>query len=104
MTRISTHVLDTQSGRPATRVAVRLVRDENELAAGQTDADGRWVALDDEAAEPGDYRLEFEVGEYYAGYSFHPRVCVDFTVSEAGAGYHVPLLVSPFAYTTYRGS
>jgi 5-hydroxyisourate hydrolase len=101
---ITTHVLDTSVGRPAPGVAVSLLRDAVEVASGATDADGRWVALGGDATTPGDYRLTFATGDYFAGASFHPRVVVDFTVSDADQHHHVPLLLSPFGYTTYRGS
>jgi 5-hydroxyisourate hydrolase len=101
---ITTHVLDTSVGRPATGVAVRLLRDDVELAAGTTDDDGRWVALGGGATTPGVYRLTFATGAYFGGASFHPQVVVDFQVSDADEHHHVPLLLSAFGYTTYRGS
>jgi 5-hydroxyisourate hydrolase len=104
VTGITTHVLDTAVGRPATGVAVRLLRDDVELAAGTTDDDGRWVALDGGATTPGDYRLAFATGDYFGGASFHPQVVVDFQVSDPDEHHHVPLLLSAFGYTTYRGS
>jgi 5-hydroxyisourate hydrolase len=105
---ISTHVLDATAGTPATGVTVLLERaGENRewLAAGQgaTDADGR---LRFPGAVPaGRYRLTFATGDYFAArgaQSFYPEVTVTFTV--AAGHYHVPLLLSPFAYSTYRGS
>jgi 5-hydroxyisourate hydrolase len=104
MTGVTTHVLDTTVGRPATGVAVRLLRDGVEVAAGSTDGDGRWLALDGEATTPGTYRLVFATGAYFQGLSFHPQVVVDFQVDDATEHHHVPLLLSPFGYTTYRGS
>jgi 5-hydroxyisourate hydrolase len=101
---ITTHVLDTSIGRPASGVAVRLLRADEEVSAGTTDADGRWVALDGDATTPGGYRLVFATGAYFGGSSFHPQVVVDFEVSDPGEHHHVPLLLSAFGYTTYRGS
>jgi 5-hydroxyisourate hydrolase len=100
---ITTHVLDTSVGRPATGVGVRLLLGAVELASGTTDADGRWVALPS-GATAGDYTLTFATGDYFDGNSFHPQVVVDFTVSNPAQHHHVPLLLSPFGYTTYRGS
>lgn len=110
---VTTHVLDTVTGRPATDLAVRLARSEpggyRELAAGRTDADGRLRAwpTGDPVVGAGTYRLTFETGEYFARRAtaaFHPRVEVVFEVLDATAHHHVPLLLSPFAYSTYRGS
>ena len=101
---ITTHVLDTSVGRPATGVAVRLLRDTVEVASGTTDDHGRWVALGGDATTSGNYRLAFATGDYFGGASFHPQVVVDFTVSDPAQHHHVPLLLSPFGYTTYRGS
>lgn len=106
MSSLSTHVLDTALGRPAEGVGVRL-----EDAAGQqraaatTDADGRVGAL---AADlpPGTYRLVFDSAAYFARTStptFFPQVTVTIEIGDGGH-HHVPLLLSPFAYSTYRGS
>jgi 5-hydroxyisourate hydrolase len=104
VTGITTHVLDTSVGRPAGGVAVRLLRGAVEVASGTTDQDGRWVALDGDATTAGDYQLAFATGAYFSGASFHPQVTVDFTVDDPAQHHHVPLLLSPFGYTTYRGS
>jgi len=103
MTGITTHVLDTSSGRPAAGVEVQLSREGTLVALGITDADGRWTALSS-PAEPGSYRLVFTTGPHFRGTAFHPQVSVDFTVRDAAEHHHVPLLLSPFGYTTYRGS
>jgi len=107
MATLSTHVLDTATGRPAAGVAVVLRDGAGEvLAEAVTDADGRVRPLGG-VLVPGDYRLAFATGDYFAGQgtsAFHPRVGVDFTVTADGEHYHVPLLLSPFGYTTYRGS
>jgi len=114
MGTITTHVLDVSRGRPASGVAVRLERLDHESSAprllgiGRTDPDGRLRTLMDGAVlEPGVHRLTFSVGEYFAAANvetFYPSVQVTFDVKDAGQHYHVPLLVSPFGYSTYRGS
>jgi hydroxyisourate hydrolase len=96
---LSTHVLDTSEGRPAPGVPVRLdVRDDGwrTIAQGHTDADGRVSGWDTRG--PGTYRLVFEVGG-----EFYPEVTVAFLVTD-DSHYHVPLLISPYGYSTYRGS
>lgn len=103
MTGISTHVLDTSTGRPAAGVAVALLRNEVVVVTGRTDKDGRWSAQDSSVDE-GAYALVFTTGEHFAGRSFHPQVRVDFTVTDGTEHHHVPLLVSAYGYTTYRGS
>ena len=103
MTGITTHVLDTSSGRPAAGVEVQLLRSGQLVAVGATDADGRWTALSG-PPETGSYRLEFATGAHFGGAAFHPQVSVDFTVRDPAEHHHVPLLLSPFGYTTYRGS
>ena len=113
MTGLTTHVLDTTHGRPATGVALRLLRDGVLLAEATTNADGRCDTplLTGETIMVGRYRLEFEIGAYFraAGAAlpdpaFLETVGIDFGVADTAAHYHVPLLVSPFAYSTYRGS
>jgi 5-hydroxyisourate hydrolase len=99
---ITTHVLDTARGRPASGVPVRLERDGETLADLATDADGR--ALLAEHATTGRYRLVFDTGAYLDGGGFYPEVSVVFEVTEPAAHHHVPLLLSPFGYSTYRGS
>ena len=111
MTRITTHVLDTSAGHPAAGVAVKLEAQAGNgwkaVAAGTTDREGRVSDLTDKAAVPaGTYRLHFAVAEYFAARmisAFYPYVEITFTVRE-GEHYHVPLLLSPFGYSTYRGS
>ncbi|GAA3232663.1 hydroxyisourate hydrolase [Pseudonocardia petroleophila] len=101
---LSTHVLDAVSGRPAAGMAVRLTRGSAVLADAVTDADGR-ARLPDPAA--GTHALVFDTGGYFAAtgqHGFYPEVTVAFTVTEPGRHHHVPLLLSPFAYSTYRGS
>lgn len=107
---ITTHVLDTAAGRPAAGVAVTLeISGEDgwrRLAAGTTDDDGRIADLlpVDHRLSPGTYRLTFDVGGYLAGAGFYPEVPVIFRVVDPDQHYHVPLLLSPFGYSTYRGS
>lgn len=113
MSTISTHVLDTALGRPAAGLHVTLERVSNDavhaVGAGVTDSDGRLRDLlsKGEKLDPGDYRLRFETAEYMAATGravFYPQVTVDFRVSEKTSHYHVPLLLSPYGYSTYRGS
>jgi len=103
---LSTHVLDTGAGRPATGVAVVLESAAGELLAdGRTDADGRVGALGEDLA-PGDYRIRFDTGAWFtdAGVqAFYPEVAVAFTI-RADEHFHVPLLLSPYGYSTSRGS
>ncbi|HZB28544.1 MAG TPA: hydroxyisourate hydrolase [Streptosporangiaceae bacterium] len=106
---LSTHVLDTTRGAPAAKVAVRLDRYLDgrwrPLAEAATDDDGRLGDLP--VGEPGTYRLRFGVGPYFTARgveTFYPEVNVVFTVTDAGEHYHVPLLVNPYGYSTYRGS
>jgi 5-hydroxyisourate hydrolase len=101
---ISTHVLDATTGRPASGVAVRLDgADGAPLAEGHTDFDGR-CALAPYDLEPGTYALTFDTGGYFAERTFYPSVTVAFRVADGAAHHHVPLLLSPYSYTTYRGS
>lgn len=106
---ISTHVLDAAHGRPAEAVAVRLEQEDGTLlGTGATNADGRCPDLTDGLVlEPGRYRLRFETGAWFAASStptFYPWVELVFEVTDPEAHYHVPLLLSPFAFSTYRGS
>lgn len=112
MKTITTHVLDTSLGRPAQGVPVTL---ELETAAGwklvgkaTTDADGR-ISSFGTGAETGAgvYRLIFDTGRYFASNQitgFYPQVAVVFRIDNPAQHYHVPLLLSPFGYSTYRGS
>ena len=118
MARLSTHVLDTAAGTPAAGMRLRLSRldaagDLQEVANLRTNADGRTDAplLSGDAMQAGRYRLSFEVADYFRakGVSlpeppFLDVVHLDFGIADAGGQYHVPLLVSPWSYTTYRGS
>jgi len=110
---ITTHVLDTSIGKPAAGMTVRLevqgVGGWRLLAEHETDADGRVGQLvpEEEGLDAAVYRLIFETGPYFErrGLSaFYPRVSIDFEVTEPSEHHHVPLLLSPYGYSTYRGS
>jgi 5-hydroxyisourate hydrolase len=108
---LSTHVLDATTGRPAQAVAVRLDRRGADgwlgIAAGRTDDDGRCRDLASDRLDAGTYRLLFDTGSWFsaAGVAgFYPEVSIVFEVTEPERHHHVPLLLSPFAYSTYRGS
>ena len=111
---LSTHVLDATTGRPAAGVRVRLERGHDGgwalTSQGQTDPDGRLrLARDGSTAEiePGVYRITFATGAYFTARgvtAFYPEVTITFEMSAPDEHYHVPLLLSPFAYSTYRGS
>jgi 5-hydroxyisourate hydrolase len=109
---ISTHVLDTAIGRPAVGVAVTLERVDDdawaEVTGGVTDEDGRVGGLVSDAdLQLGTYRITFGTGGYFGGrgeVSFYPEVRIDFEVHDSSEHYHVPLLVSPWSFSTYRGS
>ena len=111
MSSVTTHVLDLTRGRPARGIAVVLERvdaPQSTLARATTDADGRVKAFaPTPSLQPGIYRLTFDVGAYFtaAGVdAFYPRVIVEFEVRDAAQHHHVPLLLSPHGYSTYRGS
>jgi 5-hydroxyisourate hydrolase len=114
VSRITTHVLDIAHGEPARNVAVKLEHHSLSqgwvvLAEKRTDGDGRVKDLLAEETVPraGRYRITFVTGEYFEGRGtrcFHPIVEVVFEIQDAAQHYHVPLLVSPFGYSTYRGS
>ena len=103
---VSTHVLDSVAGRPAAGIAVRLFAGEDLLAEGVTDRDGR-CRLTDDATGLGTHRLVFATGPWFTERgrdAFYPEVVLTFVVQEPGEHHHVPLLLAPFAYSTYRGS
>ena len=112
MGRLTSHVLDTSAGRPAANVRVVLWRDDQVLADARTNADGRTdkPLLEGAAFQTGSYELTFHVGDYFrakgiplADPPFLDVVPLRFSIAE-DTHYHVPLLVSPFGYSTYRGS
>jgi 5-hydroxyisourate hydrolase len=103
---LSTHILDTSKGRPAAGVGVRLEIHRNgewdAVADGRTNDDGRLAGWQVEQA--GVYRLIFATGDHLGPDAFYPEVIVQFQIAEPAEHYHVPLLLSPFGYATYRGS
>jgi 5-hydroxyisourate hydrolase len=106
MSTLSTHVLDTALGRPAHGVPVRLSSLTEQLGSGTTDEDGRISGFTTDELKPGDYQLRFDTAAYAAATKqtfFFPEVTVTFTITDE-RHYHVPLLLSPFAFSTYRGS
>ena len=115
--KLTTHVLDTVHGRPGAGIRITLYRIENELRAwvmdARTNADGRCdePILSGESMKPGCYELVFHVGSYFRGLGvelaeppFLDVVPIRFGIASADQHYHVPLLVSPYSYSTYRGS
>jgi 5-hydroxyisourate hydrolase len=110
---ITTHILDVSIGKPAAGVRVSLLRIENAIrtiiGSGETDADGRFKDLVPKSAAlaAGIYELTFETAPFFLARGikpFHPRVSVTFEITDPNQHFHVPLLISPFGYTTYRGS
>ncbi|MBI1686912.1 hydroxyisourate hydrolase [Caulobacter hibisci] len=115
MSGLTTHILDTAAGQPAARVALRVYRRGEGapvlLKTVETDADGRARLVEGEALAVGGYRIEFDVAAYFAASGakvsdppFLDVVTIDFSVADPTQHHHVPLLVSPFGYSTYRGS
>ena len=113
MSGITTHVLDTSRGRPAAGIEVTLELREGAgyraIGRGTTDADGRLRTLvpAGEAIATGTYRITFATGPYHAAHGvtgFYPEVTIAFEVRDASQHYHVPLLLNPYGYSTYRGS
>lgn len=113
MSPITTHILDTTRGRPAVGVAIRLERRSDDegftlVGSGVTDSDGRLRTLLPEGGLiAGVYRITFDIGPYFESMktpAFYPEAAVVFTVGSVDEHYHVPLLVNPFGYSTYRGS
>jgi 5-hydroxyisourate hydrolase len=114
MSAITTHILDVSSGSPARGVLVRLERQTDDvvwelIGSGVTDEDGRVRDLldADTGLKAGNYRLTFETGAYFQKQQiegFYPQVTVAFNIRNTAQHYHVPLLLSPFGYSTYRGS
>ncbi|MEO6327010.1 MAG: hydroxyisourate hydrolase [Thermoanaerobaculia bacterium] len=113
MSAITTHILDVSRGKPAAGVAIVLTIREGgiwrQLGQGTTDADGRLRSLlpEGEPLAAGTYQLWFDTAAYFGQSGapcFFPEVSVSFTIAEPGGHYHVPLLLSPFGYSTYRGS
>jgi len=105
---ITTHILDTSTGRPAAGVSLTLFGPEGKITVGVTDVDGRVTKWQDAfELQSGKYRIEFEVEAYFAekqSASFYEDVHISFRVQDTSEHYHVPLLLSAFGYSTYRGS
>lgn len=107
---LSTHVLDTAIGRPAPGIALELeLADEfgewQHMGRGRTDSDGRCRDLiSADAFAAGTYRLTFALGDYLGPAAFYPQATVEFRVADPSQHFHIPLLLSPFGYSTYRGS
>ena len=110
---ITTHVLDIARGRPADGVTVILERllagEWSAIGRGTTDENGRLATLTEErSVTPGTYRLTFDIGDYQRDHGisvpFFPVATITFNVRDVSDGYHVPLLLSPYGYSTYRGS
>jgi 5-hydroxyisourate hydrolase len=111
MNTLSTHVLDTMHGRPAAGMTLVLSGPDGEIKRRTTDGDGRCPDLAPAGLAPGRYAIRFSVAAYFKGLGvalpdppFLDEVTVDFGIGSEGGHYHVPLLVSPYAYSTYRGS
>lgn len=106
--QVTTHVLDTVRGRPAAGIPVRLeAANGRVIAAGNTDDDGRAASLGPEQLEPGSYVLVFGVARYFAAEgtaALYPEIRIVFDVAPDQRHYHLPVLLSPNSYTTYRGS
>ena len=107
MGTLSTHVLDTAIGRPAEGLEIVLTQSGEELGRGTTNADGRVGVIGPEQLAPGDYVLTFDTAGYFRAsgqVGFYPTVSITFTIVEGAGHYHVPLLLQPYGYATYRGS
>ncbi|NKB62377.1 MAG: hydroxyisourate hydrolase [Gammaproteobacteria bacterium] len=112
MSQITTHILDTSRGKPAKGVLIELFHYHPDqwtsLGQAKTDEDGRVsdLLLEDHLLAGGMYKLRFDVDGYYQNNneSFYPYVEIAFRVAEGGEHYHIPLLLNPFGYSTYRGS
>ncbi|WP_181780354.1 hydroxyisourate hydrolase [Pseudonocardia pini] len=107
MAGISTHVLDAALGTPAAGVGVTLTAPDGSVHTGTTDSDGRVGDLYSGALAVGTYTAVFAVGDYHVSTgqdSFFPEITIAFTADPERGHYHVPLLLSPYSYSTYRGS
>jgi len=108
MSFVTSHVLDTALGRPAEGIPVALIGPGGEvIASAQTDADGRVTDLGPEILPAGIYIIEFQLGGYFARSgrpAFYPRLTIEAVLDPEQGHYHLPLLLSPFGYSTYRGS
>lgn len=112
MSHVTTHVLDTSKGKPAKGLAISLFKKNGnrwkKISSGETNADGRIADLlkKDQILEPGIYKMFFDTGSYFTKQkrkAFYPEVSIVFETFDS-SHYHVPLLLNPFGYSTYRGS
>ncbi|MBO3654883.1 hydroxyisourate hydrolase [Acinetobacter bereziniae] len=105
---ISSHILDTHLGKPAIDVVIKLFDAQEQLIAeSKTNNDGRVADFNLSEIQTGQYRLVFYTADYFNRFdldTFFPKVVIDFSVNDINQHYHIPLLISPFAYSTYRGS
>jgi len=110
MNTLSSHVLDTTLGKPAKGIALTLTLPDGSTLSGETDNDGRfknWGLVDDSGFPAGIYNLRFHCKSYLIethGSSFYPHIDITFELTENSGHYHVPLLISPFGFSSYRGS
>ncbi len=112
MSKLSTHILDTASGKPAAGVKIELFHDQKLVVSAITNSDGRTDAplLSSQTIRQGTYRIEFHIGDYFVSLGhadakrFLDVIPIVFIIDDLACGYHVPLLVSPWSYSTYRGS
>jgi 5-hydroxyisourate hydrolase len=108
MSTISTHVLDTSLGKPASGVRVAFDHEDGQtIATSVTDANGRIATFESGDVAPGSYRLRFDSAEYFTKTNrsvFYPEIVVAFRIEAGDEHFHIPLLLSPFSYSTYRGS
>ncbi len=107
MITLSSHVLDTTSGKPAAGMSLTLIQPDGSIVSGKTDDDGRFNQWDVAKFTPGEYCLRFHCQPYLLsthGQSFYPHVDINFIVAQDTGHYHIPLLISPFGYSSYRGS
>jgi len=112
MSPITTHALDTRSGRPASGLPITLSKREGDawrpLASGVTNSDGRIAdLLEPGSLTPGVYQMRFDTGAYHEAIGvdgFYPEALITFEIKDTSEHYHIPLLLSPFGYSTYRGS
>lgn len=111
MSQLSTHILDTSLGRPAAGVLVRLEHQTEDgwhlLQAAYTDDDGRIKTLSDTPLHPGRYRLTADIGSWFTQSqreTLYPCAQIDFVIARSGEHFHLPFLISPWSWSTYRGS
>lgn len=107
MISMSSHVLDTTAGCPATGIALTLTTPSGAEISQTTDDDGRCSGFDSDLLSTGTYCMRFHCKEYlltHHGKSFYPFVDIHFEITESSGHYHIPLLISPFGYSSYRGS